>query len=340
MGRCYLHIGPHKAASSYLQASILRNRDLLESQDISVPRLGGNGVARQHHNLAHELTGHWKFRKEAGTFEDLKRYLVSDRPRNILITSEVFEGLSRNKENFELLKEFFASLAYEVRVLMVVRPQTGLINSAYTEQIKRFRHRKTFAEFVDWALESPRAKFDMNESFKFWMQYFDCDFIPLNDEVVKMGLDRVFFQRLGVAENRLGQLQGVAAANTSPGPKTIEAARIIRGILEGLLGNRLHKKKLPGGVDLRKVLIKKTKKIGWNKTKFYGYDDRLFEVVRDHYGEANDRFSRNVFGRPWAEVFRDRREPTNVYALDAAPRHEKAEMANLVQDVLYAMRQD
>jgi hypothetical protein len=340
MGRCYLHIGPHKAASSYLQTSAFRNRDLLASEEISIPQLGENGAARPHHNLGHELTGHWKFRKEAGTFDDLKRYLVSNEPRNILISSEVFEGVSRKEENFQFLKEFFASLSYEVRVLMVVRPQTGLINSGYTEQIKRFRHRKTFPEFVDWALKNPRAKFDMNESFKFWIKNFDCDFIPLNDEVMEQGLDRVFFQRLGLAEEKLGQLQDVEIANTSPGPKTIEAARIIRGILENLFGKKVHKKQLPGGLELRRILIKKSGKAGWNKTKFYGYDSRLFEFVRDRFGESNDRFSQSVFGRPWAEVFHDQRKPSNVYDLDAATRNEKAEMAELVQEVLYSMHKD
>ena len=340
MGRCYLHIGPHKAASSYLQKSIHQNRDLLESGNISVPRLGDRDLDRYHHNLAHELTGHWKFRKEAGTFQDLKVHLDSHRPENILITSEVFEGISRDVKSLEFLKGFFDSLGYDVRVLMVVRPQTGLINSAYTEQVKRFRHRKTFPQFIDWALGNPRAKFDMNESFKLWMEYFACDFVPLNHEAMARGLDRVFFQKLGLAEDRLSQLQGVANANTSPGPKTIEAARIIRGILEGILGNRLRRKQMAGELELRKALIKRTKKAGWNKTSFYGYDGQLFEVVRDHFSESNDRFSRKVFGRPWTEVFHDRPKQANVYHLERAPQSEKAEMALLVQEVLYSMHKD
>lgn len=337
MGVCYLHIGPHKAASSYLQKSISRNRDLLESASISVPWMENDGGTQVHHNLAHELSRNWRFSQKANTFNDLEKFVVDKNPKNILITSENFENISQERERVEYLSGFFSRLGFDVRVVVVVRSQTGLVNSGYAEQIKRLLHRKTFAEAVETALHYRKEKYDMNIGFQHWMKYFDCQFIPLNVGVMKQGLDRAFFQKLGLSEDRLVQLRGVELANEAPGPKTLEAARTIRGILENLLGPDLKAKNLVGGLEIRKLLMKQSTKLGWNDTKFYGYDDTLFRRVEEHFAEANDRFSRRVFGQPWSEVFSERRKERNVFCLEQVSEREKTQFRGLVKDVIYSM---
>ena len=177
----------------------------------------------------------------------------------------------------------------------------------------------------------------MNVNFQYWMKYFFCDFIPLNDVVIERGLERGFFQKLGFAEDKLDQLRTPHVANTSPGPKTVEAARIIRGVLEGLWGSGLKVRGLPGGAKLRKTLIRKSDGAGWNKTKFYGFDDQLFELVIEHFSESNGRFSQDVFNRPWSQVFQERREPMNVFTFDEAKEGDKAQIAKIVKEVIYAM---
>ena len=337
MGVCYLHIGPHKAASTYLQKSISRNRDLLESEEISVPWLENDGPSQVHHNLAHELSKHWRFSKKSKTFNDLESFLRDRGPRNILITSENFENISQDRELLEYLGDFFSRLGFDIRVLVVVRPQTGLINSGYTEQIRRLLHRKTFPEAVETALNHRNQKYDMNLNFRYWMEYFDCQFIPLNDDVRAKGLDRVFFEKLGLADKALARLRGGEAANEAPGPKTVEAARTIRSILENLAGRDLKAKNLTGGLAIRRTLMRRSTKLGWNDTKFYGYDEKLFRRVDAHFREANDRFSQRVFGRPWSEMFSERPKARNVFHLNEASRREKREFQDLVKDVLYSM---
>lgn len=337
MGVCYLHIGPHKAASTYLQKSISRNRDLLESEKISVPWMKNDGPTQVHHNLAFELSKNWRFRKKDKTFKDLEKFLIDHEPNNILITSENLENISQDKEMIGYLGDFFSRLGYEVRVLVVVRPQTGLINSGYTEQIRRLLHRMTFAEAVEAALNHWKQKYDMNVNFKYWMEYFDCQFIPLNGDVMTKGLDRIFFQKLGLAERTLVQLRGGEAANEAPGPKTVEAARTIRSILEHLAGPDLKAKNVAGELEVRRSLMRHSTKLGWNETSFYGYDDKLFRRVDDHFRDANDRFSRRVFSRPWSEMFSERPKAQNVFHLNEATEGEKTQFRNVVKHILYSL---
>lgn len=337
MGTCYLHIGPSKTASTYLQASISRNLELLEAEGISVPRLGKiatDRVTESHHNLAFELSRHRKFDDDGATFQDLKSFLVSHEPAHVLLSSECFENIRKKAEKFAFLKDFFGSLGYDVCVLGMVRPQVDLINSNYAGQIKRFAHKKSFPEFVESILSSPPPKYDMNDNFKYWLMHFPCEFIPLNDDVMEMGLDRVFFQKLGFPQDRLGQIEPVLMTNKSPGPKTIEAAKLIRGELEGKCGGNLREKSFPGAVTLRKTLARKSDRAGWNETGFYGFDDQLFERVVAQFSESNDRFSRKIFGLPWSEVFQERQRPMNVFCPEAAVKREQKQFAKIVKEVL------
>ena len=126
MKTLYLHIGPHKTASTYIQFQFVNNQTALEDIGIKYPpvelELPG------HHRLAKIFrTNSWNSTASIEVLEQYKN--ISD---NLLISSENFTLL--NKEQIHALNKEFSE--YDIRVLYFLRRANTLWFSHWQTLVK------------------------------------------------------------------------------------------------------------------------------------------------------------------------------------------------------------
>ena len=87
---CFIHIGTHKTASTYLQRFISLNEEVLAKCDIFVPRSGRTHAGSGHHNIAWGLSDDRRFMNGAGDISDMIAEIEGCPEKNVLISSEDF----------------------------------------------------------------------------------------------------------------------------------------------------------------------------------------------------------------------------------------------------------
>jgi len=124
--KLYLHIGPHKTGSSYLQKLLTHHRQKLFEFGISYPDIlfSLNG----HHKIAHYFR---KNTPKEDIFNDLIRLRESS--EDILLSSEVFSQL--DLKDINALKYFFNG--WQIEIICYVRNPSKRIVSFWQETIKQ-----------------------------------------------------------------------------------------------------------------------------------------------------------------------------------------------------------
>ena len=166
--KIYLHIGPHKTGSSYLQKFLLENSKILIDNGIFYPDLSderGDG----HHNLAKPI-----FIKK-----ELKSYLNSlevKKNNSLLLSAENFSRLSNKdiKELYNILAEFTDN----IQVLIFIRNPSSVLRSLWCESIKHGSFR-SHSDFLVEHFAFPKKSKILNPEilFKNFSQYFNVSLI-------------------------------------------------------------------------------------------------------------------------------------------------------------------
>src|SRR5262245_50995930 len=128
MRRCFLHIGTHKTGTTALQAVLDKHDADLENCGYLYPKTGRNPFAA-HHNIAWELLGDERFRREQGTLEQLINE-ISSTDRDVLISSEAFYICFRQNKLEPLITRIMRS-GFEISVIVYFRNQIAFSLSAY-----------------------------------------------------------------------------------------------------------------------------------------------------------------------------------------------------------------
>ena len=135
----YLHIGPHKTGTTYIQKQLVRNQKMLESCGCFYP-----DFARSHLWGHHDIVS-WLANNELDRLVALKDSLsgLIASESKVILSSEDLSKLS--KRNIGRLKSYLNE--FDVKVVFYVRSWGGRIYSSWQERVK-FCSSETLPEFV------------------------------------------------------------------------------------------------------------------------------------------------------------------------------------------------
>ena len=293
---CFLHIGPHKTASTTLQACLFANSGILQRAGYYVPAMEGVKSGSKHHQLAAEInTGEPTNYRHELTAELLNAGL----PEKIVISSEGFSSQIHKSETRDRIAAFFHGLGYSVTILACIRPQIDLVSSHYAERTKKLDRVKNFDRYFEGYLQEPRSNHYERFAGIARDQRFEHVFLPFNSGLIRSGICQSFLACIGLDEQTVAACDFPAPRNQSPGPKTIAAFFAIHKKLKasGVTSDRMEI------LHAASLLRKMSNSMGWNETKYDGASQAQRDRLIQHFAASNDAFAKLVWNRPWHELF-------------------------------------
>ena len=146
MRKCYLHIGPHKSASSYLQKQVHDNEATLKELGLHVVQTGRKAGRGCHPAFVARFNDESERAKLLENLAAELHRVPSDEA--IFISSEKFDRFHKKPNQFESLSGFFDDLDCEVHVIAVIRNPVDWLNSSFSQSTAGFRN---FQCWNDWA---------------------------------------------------------------------------------------------------------------------------------------------------------------------------------------------
>lgn len=247
MARIILHVGAHKTATSFLQASFFRNRALLARHGLIYPDIGPNDA---HHALAAlwmEIADLDPAFFAAASPQDLWDRLTDRHaraPGTLLLSAENFTRFAPQRVDIPHLARLLRNFE-EVCIVYTVRRQSGLLSSLWT-QVAKTREAPNVAAYVRRALHERMGgniPLDHNAVYDWLRTGFAAGQIRILDydriRRAPGGVLQAFLDLAGVPL-RAEALDPVppALANVSPDPLALWLASQIapgRGVPEDLL---------------------------------------------------------------------------------------------------------
>lgn len=134
--RLVVHAGLHKTGTTSLQIFLTGISAQLRQQNILYPRAGTpTWCPHGHHNIAWQLTRDRRFRSAFGTIDDLADE-ISQFGGDAIISSEDFESILDQPEQFAPLQNHPKLRQYEFVLLFYVRNQVSYLESLFLEMLK------------------------------------------------------------------------------------------------------------------------------------------------------------------------------------------------------------
>ena len=229
-----IHIGLKKSGSASIQTFLAANEDALRSIEVDYSPVGRT-KRKAHHNLASEAIVRKRFNADRGTLADVAVAARDSQARQIILSSEVFEGCEDHA--VEYIKSQLIPSGREFRIVVVIRELMELITSSYAQKIRYGYHTYDFDSFFDARLNEKRI--DYFETVNRWASAFGWDNIrvrPLDSRhLLNADLIDDFLDSAGVnvSDPRLQEMHRPGLVNAASGWKTLEA---IRGLHSGRHG--------------------------------------------------------------------------------------------------------
>jgi len=305
----HLHAGPHKTASTYLQARLQANRRALERQGLRYPTPWRE---HSHRHLARALqAGHWDALEQL-----LHRQGSWD--GDLLLSAEHFVPLVGDAEALTMLQRQCGQQGFALHVISFVRPQADLLNSFYAHGLGRLYGAPTFAAYVRAQLagRSPRGParrrwirwaplaLDVEQRFAPLLEAEGVrrSFLPFLPR--RQGLFEQLLEPLGLQLPQAGWRPAPAdQANEQLGRRGLGLAYLINGQLDTL---PLRRNRLIAEHGLNRLVERirlLARRRGWVAERFDGWQGRLPALLQDRLGASNARFAERVWGQPWQGVF-------------------------------------
>ncbi|WP_020180907.1 hypothetical protein [Methylopila sp. M107] len=327
---CYLHIGPHKTASSTIQQFVRENETELRRQKLVYPSiLRDNGkVARSHQILgtAVELTPEGDLAPGA-RFWTVVDEIARRGDTNILISHESLVSRLAAPGVLDRVLNYFAKRGYAVVAIAYVRDQPGWLNSWYVQGQKRLSGLQSFDVFVEKFIEQGHV-----EPARYLAPFLNEPRLRVEpvsfERAARDGLEMDFIRRCGVEE--VGGLVTPPIRNVNAGAKTVYAARRIMTELGGRARDREGYGKVY--MDFKTT----ARSLGWDGKPFIALDQALYERIRARYAESNDLFARQWFGAAWEELAPPRRYEPSLFEPETASREEIEEIEAVVDRAVRA----
>lgn len=303
----HLHAGPHKTASTYLQARLQANRSALERAGLRYPTPWRE---HSHRNLARALQG--------GRFEALERLLRQQRrwSGDLLLSAEHFAPLICAPRSLELLRRHCADRGFALHVISFVRPQADLLNSLYAHGLGRLYGAPSFRAYVRAQLEGRRLR---GQARRRWIRQapqeldFERRFAALLDAE---GLRCSFLPFRPRQQDPFAQVVELLAlppagwsaapadqANEQLGRRGLGLAFLLNAELDAL---PIRRNQLIQGHGLNRLveqIRRLSRQRGWVAERFDGWQGRLPALLQQRLAGSNGRFAQRVWGQSWEQVF-------------------------------------
>jgi len=303
----HLHAGPHKTASTYLQARLEANRPALECQGLRYPTPWGE---HSHRHLARAL--------QAGRYEQLERLLARQRhwDGDLLLSAEHFVPLISSGAALSELQGRCDHAGFALHVISLVRPQTELLNSFYAHSLGRLYGAPSFQAYARAQLAGRRLR---GPARRRWIRMaplvldFERRFEPL------LAQPRLRSSFLPLAPRRrdpfeqLLELLGLPPGDWQPAPASQANEQLgRRGLGLAYLLNReldtlsLRRDRLIAGYRLNRLVDQLrglARRRGWVAERFSGWHRRTLRHLEERLGASNQRFAQRVWGCSWEEQF-------------------------------------
>jgi hypothetical protein len=303
----HLHAGPHKTASTYLQARLQCNRRVLERYGLRYPTPWGE---HSHRHLARDL--------QAGRFETLERLLARQRrwSGDLLLSAEHFVPLLSSPEALVALRTTAAAAGFALHVISYVRPQAGLLDSCYGHRLSRLYGAPAFPAYARAQLTGRRLR---GRHRRRWIRMgplaldFERRFAPL---LADTGLRSNFLPYRSRQQDPFAQLLELLAlpqgdwrpappsqANEQLGRRGLGLAYLVNRELDTLPIRRNRLIAEHGLNRLVERIRSRARARGWVDDRFSGWRGRLPALLQERLGASNDAFALRVWGRSWEQVF-------------------------------------
>lgn len=303
----YLHAGPHKTASTYLQARLQANRRRLEAHGL---RYATPWRELSHRHLARQL--------QAGRWEALEQLLARQRSWSgqLLLSAEHFVPLIAAGDALQQLQEICHRWGFALQVISYVRPQAELLNSFYAHGLARLYGTPTFPAYVRAQLAGLRLR---GAARRRWIRMaplaldYEQRFAPLlsADAPASRFLPFVphrqdpFAQLLEALALPPGEWRQAPAsqANEQLGRRGLGLAFLLNAELDALPVRRNRLIAAHGLNRLVERIRQQARQRGWVAERFNGWRGRLPQRLQDQLGASNERFARRVWERGWEQIF-------------------------------------
>ena len=299
-----VHAGTHKTASTYIQERLHRNRDLLNSQGVSLQ--DPLDCRPKPKKLAAELCK--KRRKRWKTF-----FKQQPQSRHRLLSAEQFAVPLTDPDCIRRLETMADAAGYELHIVIFIRDQLDYINSRYIYSLRRFYHHQTFEQFVDDALKgklqnekAKRGKIQRRQDvFDFW-NYFQpllkarnrglkVSFLPFRQG----GLDpfEQFIHTINLSTALPWKTCPPRHYNRSPGTRGVWLARVLS---QQLRENNISPKSIGNSSQ---IILNEEHRRRWRDPSFWGYSRKLAQKVTRHFKGNNAKFAQAAWNCSWDEAF-------------------------------------
>ena len=303
----HLHAGPHKTASTYLQARLQINRRGLAGLGLRYPTPWGED---SHRHLAREL--------QAGRFESLEQLLGCQRlwSGDLLLSAEHFVPLLADAESLAHLQRVSLRHGFGLHVISFVRPQAELLNSFYAHVLGRLYGTPGFGAYVKaqlggrrlrgparrrWIRIAPLA-LDLEQRFAALLlapglRSSFLPFTPRRQDPFEQLLEAVALPQAA------WRPAPAAQANEQLGRRGLGLAYLLNAELDDL---PVRRNRLISEYGLNRLTSKirtLSRQRGWVNERFNGWQGRLPALLQQSLGASNVRFAQRVWAVSWDSVF-------------------------------------
>lgn len=303
----HLHAGPHKTASTYLQARLQLNRRGLARLGLRYPTPWGEA---SHRHLAREL--------QTGRFEALEQLLSRQRSwsGDLLLSAEHFVPLLADAGSLAHLQQVSFRYGFGLHVISFVRPQAELLNSFYAHVLGRLYGTPGFGAYVKaqlggrrlrgparrrWIRIAPLA-LDLEQRFAALLmapglRTSFLPFAPRRQDPFEQLLDAVGLPQAA------WRPAPAAQANEQLGRRGLGLAYLLNAELDALPIRRNRLIAEHGLNRLTARIRSLSRQRGWVDERFNGWQGRLPVLLQQSLGASNGRFAQRVWAQPWESVF-------------------------------------
>ncbi len=193
MRRVYLHIGPHKTGTTYIQRNLYNNKDILKIYGYFYPQ--PEEVYEEF-----DVVCHFELEDNPDKIENL---IWQGTEEKVLIS---FEGLSLySTEQIKRLKVFLKD--FDVKVIFYVRNPANRFFSLWQEKIKH-GETQSFLDFLIHRISQPFAAEDINYTLILskWAEFFGKENIYLIDYDKGEDLFLLFLELIDFPKEHLDKL--------------------------------------------------------------------------------------------------------------------------------------
>lgn len=323
-----------RTGSTSLQTVLTHLRPELVRHGVLYPEIKPRSVTwddPNHQAFGETLDGRRPARERAECLESLARTLAGTQADTVILSYEDFAQQQRRFGVPEQLRAILSRHGFAMEVAVVVKAPSEHLNSLYSHRAQMIRELRPFRAFARQSWRS--ARFDYRALVEPWIAAADGRIraLPLRDRRAAGSLVERFVAATDLT-GRIGHLIGAderdRVENRSPGPLAVEASRRLRRL-------GVHRQAQVHPRQIGRFIDGEAWVRGWDTAPFRGDDPAVLARIDAHFGPANDRFARWVWGAPWASVVRDAdpRPPNELAGRPLTPETE-AQVACLVDRTL------